>query len=179
LKSEKPYILKIAGLALGKHKFELELTDAFFSTFENNMVCNGRFDVRIQLTKSETMITADIHASGSAELVCDRTLEPFREEFALNEQVFFKYSETYSELSENYFTIPKESEVINLSQSLYDMVTLAIPLKKLHPRLKNLPEGDFEEADTILVYSSKSAEEDSAETPLDPRWEALKKIRNN
>ena len=179
MKNEKPYILKIVGLALGKHNFELELTDAFFSMFESNMVQKGRFNVEVQLNKTETMITTDIKATGNVELICDRTLEAFTEEFSLTEQVFFKYGDTYSELAENYFTIPKESEAINLSQALYDMVMLAIPLKKLHPKLKSLPEDEFEEADATLVYSSKPLETSNDETPLDPRWEALKKIRNN
>ncbi len=57
-------------------------------------------------------------------------------------------------------------------------------LKKLHPSLRTEDDADDESEDdeVILVYSSEDKEDNDdsdSEEKIDPRWEALKKLKGN
>jgi uncharacterized metal-binding protein YceD (DUF177 family) len=67
-------------------------------------------------------------------------------------------------------TIPQQDHSFNISQLVYESVVLSIPMKKVTP---NLSEEDLE---VLEKFSPKEIEEKEEE--LDPRWEALKKLRN-
>ena len=47
-------------------------------------------------------------------------------------------------------------------------------MKKLHPRYQN-----EEQTDEELYFSSEDVDLNNREEEIDPRWEALKKLRDN
>jgi len=65
---------------------------------------------------------------------------------------------------------------INIGDFIYEFITLAVPLKKLHPRYEEAFDED-DEPEMIYTSQEESDEEESQES--DPRWEALKKLKGN
>lgn len=165
-------------MAAGKHKYEFALDDAFFSLFSNNLLKEARVAVRLQLVKTEAMITVELHLDGSSLLVCDRSLEPFHEPIGITEKVFYKFGDHFGEADDNYYIIPRESETLDLGQIIYDLVALSVPIKKVHPSLRASTEEANEQDDLTLMYSSRTFDDTAEDYIADPRWEALKKLRN-
>jgi len=178
MKVWRKYDIDIFNLSKGVHDYEYVIDSSFFENFEDSYIEKGNLTVKVALTKSETLLQASFKINGSIELICDRSLEPFNYEINENSHLIFKYGEDYVELTDEIVTIPYSAQKINLAQYIYEFIGLAVPMKKLHPKFK---EDEFEEADTILIYSTggeaESEEENNEE--IDPRWDILNKLKKN
>lgn len=168
----KDFVVNIIGLSQKTHQFTFKLNDEFFNAYENQFFSRGNFDALVSLDKHETFIDAQFQIDGTAELVCDRSLEPYKFSIRLNEKIIFKYGEEEGELSEEIMVITRDRVSLDIGQYLHEFITLAIPMKKLHPRYH---EDNDEEQEGKLVYTSSALENDP-EQIMDPRWEQLKKV---
>ena len=171
----KDFSVNITGLNKKVHHFQFELKDYFFERYGKEVLSNGDFDAQISLDVRETFIEADFKISGHTQLVCDRSLEPFRHELHINRKVIFKYGEEPQEISDEIVIITRDQDHLDLGQYLYEFIVLSIPIKKLHPVLKNEDEND-DDSDVKIVYST-STENEEKEQEVDPRWEKLKKLK--
>jgi uncharacterized protein len=166
--------VQIANLTPGLHAFDFEIDSGFFDAFGQSEFTEATGKVHIVLQKSETMITADISCEGSYQLICDRTLEPFRELFSLENKVYFKFGETDKELDVDLIQINFGSISIEFSQLVYDMICLSLPARKLHPSQRS-NEENFEKGES---YYFSTGEPEKTQEP-DQRWSALKNLLSN
>jgi uncharacterized protein len=93
----------------------------------------------------------------------------------LDRKVIFKYGDEPREISDEIVIIPRDQDSIDLGQFMYEFIVLSIPIKKLHPDLRNEDENE-DESDVKIVYST-STENKKKEQEADPRWEKLKKLK--
>lgn len=167
--------VNLQGLSQKAHRFEYAFGDEFFSLYGNTLLEGGKFDAEVRLDKRETLIEADFSIRGHARLVCDRSLEPFDFPMDIHRKILFKYGEEEKELSEEIVLITREQPFLDLGQYLYELVTVNLPMKRLHPRFA---EETNDNEDIRLVYSSPADDTDNKEEePIDPRWEKLKKLK--
>ncbi len=168
MKNSRRYKIEIFGLSNDTHNFEFEYDSEFFSEFENSLISEGKGACKVDLVKSDSMLDLNLKIEGTVELICDRSLERFDHSITVNQEVIYKYGDKEKELSENVFVITKDTQEINISDFLYESISLEIPMKKLHPKFEDDSENDE------LIYSSDVEEENNE---VDPRWEALKKLK--
>jgi uncharacterized metal-binding protein YceD (DUF177 family) len=154
---------------------------AIFQELEQDLIEFGHFKTHVVLNKSATMIQLNFHTVGSVTLTCDRSLEPFEEPIDSNERIILKFGDHNEELTEEIEIIDRNTTRINVARYLFDFIALSLPFKKIHPDLRGEEEeiDPLDEADGILVYSSEDvqSEEIKEEEKIDPRWEALKKLK--
>lgn len=175
LKAFRPFDIHIYKLTHGDHDYQFEIKDEFFELFENEIVDKGNLQVNVSLTKSETMIEMDFGISGTVELTCDRSLDLFDFPIEAQRTMRYRLGDETQELSEELMVIPRDSQIINIASLLFEFIGLEIPMKKLHPRFEEEEEGDEE---LLAIYSSDEDEEETdQEETVDPRWEALKKLK--
>lgn len=180
-KNQSPYIIHIYGLSNKVHKLDFDVEDSFFNAFESSFVKRGVFKVNVSLDRADTMITLSVHINGVAKLECDRSLEEFDFPIDVEERVIYKYGESYEEVDDTLFVIPFGAESIDLSAIIYDLISVEIPMKKLHPKFQDEEESEDE---LEMVYSSDDFEEDEGEQSpeenqiIDPRWSKLKDLNN-
>ena len=181
MKELSKYNIDIYGLEDKQYAYEMESGDAFFQELEQDLIEYGHFKTRIVLNKSATMIQLNFHTVGSVTLTCDRSLDPFEEPIDSNERIILKFGDHNEELTDEIEIIDRNTPRINVARYLFDFVALSLPFKKIHPDLRGEEEeiDPLDEADGILVYSSETAasEETEEEEKIDPRWEALKKLK--
>jgi uncharacterized metal-binding protein YceD (DUF177 family) len=120
-----------------------ELDSDFFKLFEGSLLEPGKLDVQIKLDKTPRHIQLYFSIQGYVELSCDRTLEKFNYPLNIEQVVHFKIGEENKELDVNLYMLDRQASSIELAQHIYDFVTLAIPMKWLHPRF----ETEIEEMD--------------------------------
>ncbi|NQZ75917.1 MAG: DUF177 domain-containing protein [Ekhidna sp.] len=169
MKDLRAYKIEIFGLSNKTHEFEFFFDNDFFPHFENSLVSKGKGTCNITLTKSDSMITLDTSISGSIELECDRSLELFDFPISTKREIIYKYGYEEKELSEDVFVILKSEQEINIAKFLYELISLEVPMKKLHPKFESEEENDE------LIFSSNVEQKD--DQVIDPRWEALKKLK--
>lgn len=168
--------VNLQGLSQKAHRFEYAFGDEFFGLYGNTLLEGGKFESEVTLDKRETLIEADFSIRGQARRVCDRSLEPFDFPMDIRKKILFKYGEEEKELSEEIVLITREQAFLDLGQYLYELITVNLPMKRLHPRFAE--ETTSEHEDIRLVYSSPADDTDNKEEePIDPRWEKLKKLK--
>ena len=168
----KSFEINLARLENGTHDFQFELVPDFFGTFENNLVEEGFGKASLVMDKSESMMALNFTIEVDVLMICDVSLESYRESLTCQKKRIVKFGLTSEELSDEISTIDMGMQILNVSGYIYEFVSLEIPMKKVHPTIR-----DQERAD--LVYKDKvhSLNDQEQENTIDPRWEELKKIK--
>lgn len=167
------YRINIVGLSNTVHHFNFEIGDDFFIQYGTDLISKGHFNVNIELNKHETFIEVDFEIKGSAQLICDRSLEAFDYPIEEKNKIVFKYGDDDQEITDEIIMINREAVGLELGQYIYEFIALAIPMKKLHPKFQD--END-DESEGRIIYSSGDEIKEKDEN-IDPRWEQLKKLK--
>ena len=173
--------LKIKTLPFGTHAVECHLDESFFNTDEQTEVRRADVDVTLEVTrKSETTFHLEIDCSGTLTTACDRCLDdldlPVDVNYSLNvEQLGTELDDSNDEL----LIVPADWRELDAAPLVRDTVLLALPMTHCHEN-----EDDCN-ADMLNVLDSHRVEAvpdnddqpQSETTGTDPRWEALKKLK--
>jgi uncharacterized metal-binding protein YceD (DUF177 family) len=165
------YDVSFSGLKTGKHKFRFEINKEFFQLFDTEQeFTNPRITADVLLDKHSTFLEFDIEVNGMVALVCDITTKNFDHPIENDMRVLVKFGEEYDDSEEDVITIPTSDHAFNISQLVYESVVLSIPMKKVSPEVSD------EDLAILDKFSPKEAEEE--ENKSDPRWDALKNLKN-
>ncbi len=170
----RDFTVNIIGLSNKAHSIDFTLTDGFFEKYGKEVISKGLFDVHVTLDKKETFIDVEFEISGSTQLICDRSLEPFDYPIKEKRAMVFKYGEEAQEISDEIMIITRDQDSLDLGQFMYEFIALSIPIKKIHPSLR--AEDTDDESEYKIVYST-SVDDESESEYTDPRWEKLKKLK--
>lgn len=160
--------IDIFKLGNGIHTYEFEISKSFFEESPEGSIEEGKGIVKVELEKNDSFLNVDFNFDVKVELECDRSLEMFEFKIKKQENLIFKFGEEDIELDDNIVMIHRDTQRLDLAQYIYELMLVAIPMKKLHPKYGE----DFGENE--LVYSSS---EENPQTESDPRWEQLKKLK--
>ncbi len=166
------YDVSFSGLKNGKHNFQFEIDEAFFKLFDTEQeFSNPKIVADVLLDKHSTFLEFWIKTYGTVQLACDITNESFGHPIENEIKVLVKFGESYDDSDGDVIAIPMHDYNFNVAQLIYEDVMLSIPMKKISP---NISDEDLEN----LEKFSPKIEEDQEDHDLDPRWEALKKLKD-
>ncbi|MCF8267802.1 MAG: DUF177 domain-containing protein [Ignavibacteriales bacterium] len=170
MKDLKVFIIPFKGLSLGVHEYQWDITKKFFELLENQDIKDCNLQVNLSLEKQERMLNLMFEISGELEVECDRCLGKLVLPVQINEPYFIKFGEERIEESEEVLVIPESDYQIDISELIFDYISLSLPIKKVHGEdKKGNSLCDPEILNKLNRYSEKSE--------IDPRWEALKKLK--
>lgn len=166
------YDIAFAGLKDGKHEFGFEIEQSFFDLFETEQeFTDALIHAEVLLEKHTTFLDMVIDISGTVGLVCDISGEDFKHQVKNSIKVLVKYGEEYDDSNEEVIVIPQADSTFNIAQLVYEAVVLSIPMKKISPNVK-------EEDRALIEKFSPQIKETEEDQGIDPRWEALKNLKN-
>ena len=175
-KGVKEFSVNIIGLAKKQHEFRFSLGKSFFDEFGKDLLEEGNFEALVTLDKHETFIGGDFKVSGTAKLICDRSLEPFDYPLETAHKIVFKYGTEEMEVTDEIVTIPHDKVSLDVGQYLYEFIALALPLKRIHPKYQQ-EDDENDEVEGKVIYTTSTESENESEA--DPRWEILKNLNKN
>jgi len=170
------YKIPFAGLELGRHEFEFKVNDKFFSFFEYSIVQRANLEVMVKLVKQETMLLLTFQIEGTVMLQCDTCLSEIEYPLSLEEQLAVKFErENWSEEEENdeVMVLSNQEHELNIVKLLYDYINVAIPY---YPKCEMVDKACDPEMMKII---RQDLSPNKSEENIDPRWEKLKRIKNN
>ena len=142
--------IDIYKLSEGIHEFEFNFDSRFFDLFEDSIIKQGAGEVEVILEKASSMILLTFNLKAEIELICDRSLDAFMYPVEESNEVRLKFGDHWEELNDDLILIPANAQKIDVGQFVYEFLTLAIPMKKLHPRFQDEEEvGDLEQIDEV------------------------------
>lgn len=168
MEKSSQYLIAFVGLKDGLHEFDYHIDQAFFDSFENALIEKCDVKATCTLNKKSTMLEVVFKHEGKVFVNCDRCGEELDLEIKDENPLIFKFShQTESESDEVVFVTMDETE-IDIAPYFYEFITLSMPSRMVHS------EGDCNE--DILNLLDDINSNDSEE--IDPRWDALKKLKN-
>ncbi len=172
------YNIEFKGLKEGLHEYEFEINNKFFEHFNEGLVENGEVTVKVKLEKRSAFLKLYLEISGWLELTCDRCLENYQQDIELETELFVKYGEEKEfDEGDNVIWVLPEEHYISLTQTIYEYVVLSIPLRHVHPNETGENSCNREMLNRLENITHVENEEEEQE--IDPRWAALKNLKNN
>lgn len=176
MKDFATYTIEISNLKNQDYEYDFLVKDNFFQLFPQSLIEQGNLTVKVLLRKSETMLQLHFKITGFIVLTCDRSLENFDFPIKSEAKLILKFGASNEVINDDLEIISRDTIAINVAQYIYEYIALEVPMKKLHPKFQD----DSDDDEDVLIYSSedKSVEEQTNEEEIDPRWQALKKLKD-
>jgi uncharacterized protein len=168
----KEFLISFSGLSLGKHEYEFEIKDKFFESLEYSEIKKGNVHLDMTLEKHSVMLILNFSFKGEVTVMCDRCADDFEIPVEGENRLIVKFGPEPGEESEDIIVIGEGEHEIDISQYIYEYITLALPLQRIH--------GDDENGVSLCDPEVlKKLEEISVkhEQGTDPRWDALKGLQ--
>jgi len=133
----KQFNIPFIWLKQGKHSFDYEIDNTFFEAFDFNEFNSSKLQVKLIFDKKSTFFELHLNVVGFVNVNCDISLEPYEQEVEGNMPLVIKFGTEYNDDNEEMIIIPHESFEINVSQFIYELIILSVPIKKVHPDVIN------------------------------------------
>jgi uncharacterized metal-binding protein YceD (DUF177 family) len=174
----KAFNIAFAGLKDGKHEFNFELDNEFFESFGFEDFNSTDVIVDVELDKRSTLMDLAFKGSGTVNVNCDVTDEPFDMPVDATMDVVVKFGDEFNDENEDLLILPHGDYQLNVAQYLYEMIVLFIPYKKIHPGIEDgtLKSDVLDKLEELKPSGSIETEDD---IEMDPRWEALKNLKTD
>lgn len=156
----------------GTHTVDFVLNADFFSLFENSSYTHGTVDASVLLHRDTPHFKLDFSIKGNVETECDRCLENIVYPLKNSYTIHVKVTENPGEEVDNLVYLHPSEFKFNVAQYLYEMIHLAVPMKKVCEDIGN-------SCDPIVLakiegFSSEDLNDDT-EIPSTP-FEKLKDL---
>lgn len=177
----KEYEIPFWGLKDGEHVYDFEVSEAFFSSFEYSELDAGNVKVDLMLEKRPRMLVLHYDISGTVEVMCDRCTDLFDLEIEGHHRLIIKFGDGSYEETEEIIVVPENEHTLNVAEHILEFIQLSLPSRRVHP------EGECNEEmlaslnDYLLTsepVDPEEQEEEEQEEEIDPRWSALKGLKD-
>ena len=186
MNTEKTYSISFIGLKNGEHTFEYQIDSDFFKNYNYDDFNSIQANISVLLNKKATHLEVNFKAEGVANVPCDVTNENFDLPIEHEFNLIVKFGEEFNDDHDEILVIPMNEYEINLSQYIYELIVLSIPVKRVSPEAAEDEDFDEEEFDFLFEDEEEDnemedsqeddTESDSDKEDIDPRWEKLKKL---
>ncbi len=166
--------IDLKSLEEGATTIERDLDDAYFAATGGSEVSRGRMHASITIDRADKVFDIVYHIEGTAVIPCDRCLDDMEQPICADDRIVAKLGS--EGIDDENIAIDENDGVLDLTWPIYESIALSIPVKHVHAPGKCNPA-------MIKVLeehsAARSSEEEDGERPQDPRWDALKKLKNN
>ncbi len=173
--AESQFIIRLNGLPIGSHQYEFEVTNSFFESRDYSEIHGAKVNVKLTLLKQSSIIQLNFTIEGVVDVTCDRCTKAYDVKISSYEEMLLKFGDIEEEHPENVMILPHGENELDISQPLYELISLALPLRKV----------PCEEDKTFICDEAtiKKLNEISSDSPeQNPGlsiWDKLKDINNN
>lgn len=177
MKQLNEFLIPFVGLKLGKHQFEYQINKAFFDSFDYDDFESSDIKVNVVLDKKSTLLELNLKHKGTVHVPCDLTSEMFDLPIKGNVKLIVQFGEAYNDDNDELLILPHGEHQIDISQIIYEMIVLSIPLRRVHPGVKDgtLDSEALKKLNELRVEEEK-VEKSKEDENIDPRWDELKKL---
>jgi len=165
------FVLPFVGLKDGKHIFEFDIDTTFFNAFEFNDFDRPAIKVKLLFDKKPSLMNLSFTAQGSMGLTCDVSNETFKHHIDTRLDWIVKFGDHYDDDNDEFLVLPHGSYQVNVAQPIYEMIVLAVPIKKVHP---GVVDGTLDSA--LLKKLEELQPKEEKLDNSDPRWDKLKDL---
>lgn len=177
------YRLQFYGLKDGVHELSFPIEVSFFDHFLVDDIHGSQMTVDISLTKNDRHLHMRMSFSGSLSVECGVSLEPFWLEQAYITELIAKFGEYTDTQDDEVWVIDRAAHHVDLADYFYETMVVNLPFRRVNPDVVN-GNKDSDVYKAYIKYLEKQETESSNETTaeednIDPRWQALKTLKQD
>lgn len=172
MKDLKEFNIPFVGLKEGSHHFDYSIDNKFFEAFKFDEFNSSSVKVSLNFIKKSTLFELVFTAKGFVEVPCDVTNELYEQPIESELPLVVKFGPEFNDDNEEILILPYEAYEFNVSQFIYEMIVLAVPNKRVHPKVID---GTMQSETLNRLKELEIKEEKTVET-TDPRWDKLKNL---
>ena len=171
----KEFTIQFVGLKVGEHCFDYQIDKKFFEYFKFEDFNDSNIKAEVLLNKKPTFLEFEFKISGTVNVNCDLSNEPYDQELSGSLDIVVKFGQEFNDENEEILIIPHGEYEIKIEQYIYELVVLSVPKKLIHPGIKD---GSLksEILKKLEELSPKTLDEKENSEEIDPRWDKLKKL---
>jgi uncharacterized metal-binding protein YceD (DUF177 family) len=175
MKQLNEFLIPFVGLKLGKHQFEYQINKSFFDQFDYDDFENANITSNVLLEKKTTFMELTVKHKGTVFVPCDLTNEMFDLSIKGKIKMVIQFGDEFNNDNETLLILPHGDHQIDVSQYVYENIVLSIPLKRVHPGIKDgtLQSDALDKLNELKVEKIKKQAE---KQDIDPRWDKLKQL---
>ena len=175
MKHISDFLIPFIGLKLGKHSFEYQINNKFFENFDFDEYENSEIKVDLVFDKKSMFMELNFKHKGFVNVACDTTGEMFDLPIKGKMKLVVQFGDEFNNDNEELLILPHGEHQIDVKQFIYEMIVLSVPLKKVHPGIKD---GTLQTPalDKLKELAVKNQKQSIKEEEIDPRWDQLKKL---
>lgn len=176
--------IQFSGLKTGVYHYDYTLNNSFFSDYKKEKILDAEVFFDVVLQRKERLLMFHFAFHGDVLTTCDRCLGELRWPVSGENDLCVKFSDTEVSDDEDVIFLPEKAHTIDLAQWMYEYVAVSLPIRCVHP---DNPDGSSSCDPLMLEYLSDDSDDDNSvedsvtgsEQEIDPRWEALRNLKND
>ena len=135
---KRDLILTFSSLSLGEHALEYHLNDAFFVSYENSELegLHAPIEVKGSIRKANNMLELHFGFEGQLDTLCDVSRDPITISLKNQMDLVVKFGEAFDDSDPDLLILPQGEFEMDLSQILYDLVALSLPMRRVKPEFE-------------------------------------------
>ena len=154
--------IDLKGMKTDEQSLEFDLNDEFFKALDASEVNGGALHVSLLF-----------HTEGTVTVPCDLCLDDMEQPIMTDNRLVAKLGTETNTEDDDVVIVDENEGMLDTSWLIYEFVALAIPIKHVHApgKCNSAMTQKLEELSGAVRSSEEAAKE------IDPRWEALKKLK--
>ena len=163
--------IDLKALPQGASILEFKLDDSYFKAIDAPDIQRGELSSSLSISRTDDFFELNFHTEGIVHIPCDICLDDMEQSIETDDRLLVRFGEDYSE--EDDLVIVTENEgILDVAWFIYEFIALNIPIKHVHAPGKCNPAM----IEMLQQHSAARSGEEEEET-VDPRWEALLKLK--
>lgn len=177
MKDLKLFTIQYVGLKEGVHRYDYKIDRSFFEHFDFEDFNASSVEVALDFVKKSTLMELHFQASGTINVNCDVTNEPYDEPINTSFDLVVNFGQEFNNENEELLILPYGEYEMNVAHYIYELLVLALPSKRVHPGVADgTLKSDILDRLEALSIPSQDIKEEQEDTDTDPRWDSLKKL---
>ena len=178
--SLEQFKIDLKALTEDQTSLAYELTDDYFSALSDAEIKGGSLHVSGSIRKAVGFFELLLDISGTVRIPCDRCLDDMDQPIETQLRLVAKLvtadevgQGSGNSTEDELVKVDENDGVLDLAWPIYETIALAVPIQHVHQP------GDCNDAmmRVLTEHSAARSSDADAEKEIDPRWEALKKLR--
>jgi uncharacterized metal-binding protein YceD (DUF177 family) len=166
------YIINFSSLKEGMHDFDFTVENKLFNHFGYEDFNSCKLEIKVKLFKKTNLLELKFLSKGIININCFVSNEPFDYPQTSVMDLVVKFGSEQNSDNEELLILPKGTYQIDVSQQLYEMIVLSLPIKIIHPGIED---GSLE-SETVNRLKKYELNTQKNITKTDPRWDKLKDL---
>lgn len=198
MEKRNDFCIDLLDSSIAGKTFEFQVNDSVFEAIDGLIERGNIKSVVNCVSASQGVFRFSIHSEGTVIVPCDRCLADLELRIDTTDQLDVKLGD--EDLDDgDMITVNHEDGFLDVSQPIYEFIVLSMPISLVHEPGMCDPtmmeefskhratrsggedaEDDETTSDETTDFAEDSNDSDSSDNePVDPRWEALKKLVDN